>query len=230
MNSNAAVLQENIWLIEDDADVASIFCEMLRPRFKTRIFDSLRSFEDASKNKDEKPDLLLADLNLGRDHFLRFIESGKRAEQLPCPWVIVTADEDAETLRTGFQLGASDYLIKPIRKNELLVKLENLLKLKGQSKESSKLDKYSIIFDPASLTLKKGQSQLVQLTAKEMQIFSIIYRSEKSVSKRELEQGIWGSAAVISKSLDVHIFNLRKKISTLGLSISFNVRDGYRLD
>ncbi len=68
------------------------------------------------------------------------------------------------------------------------------------------------------------------LTQKEFQIFGLIYRApNQTLSRLQLIEGVWGSSRVSANSLDVHLFNLRKKLSGVGVEILFQSPNFYSI-
>lgn len=129
-------------------------------------------------------------------------------------------------MRLCFSKGASDYLTKPFAKSELIIKVERLF---AQSEQSSK-PYQGLLIDPVSLTVSCGTMTSVPLTTKELQIVTVIHQSQNyTVSRDDLVNRIWGKFKVSNNTLDVHIYNLRKKLTPLGLGINFTPPNLYFL-
>jgi DNA-binding response OmpR family regulator len=80
------------------------------------------------------------------------------------------------------------------------------------------------------MKVKRGEHAFAQLTAKELQIFSVLHREQgKRLTRQKLQSEVWGDVAVGGKALDVHLFNLRRKIAALGVEILHEEGDGYML-
>lgn len=85
--------------------------------------------------------------------------------------------------------------------------------------------------DPTNLSVSRSHVGAVVLTAKEFQIFALLDQSERhSISREVLLAKIWRAIKVSPKTLDVHIFNLRRKIAPLGLEIFFRSPNQYQLN
>ena len=119
-----------------------------------------------------------------------------------------------DAIRTCFDNGASDYIYKPFGKNELLLKIERIL---AENIVRRPLDNLSI--DSKTFKVSNGKTS-VSLTTKEFQIISLLFNSKGlTVNRTELMSKIWNKTDTGSKTLDVHLHNLRRKIMPLGLKI-----------
>ncbi|MEY4617048.1 MAG: hypothetical protein RJB66_2008, partial [Pseudomonadota bacterium] len=145
---------------------------------------------------------------------------------------IVSGLDDLDTLRTCFAEGANDFLTKPFQKNELLIKIERLLSLASETPPgaTTKAFEEPILFDPKTFSLRRGNQEPVFLTIKQIQIYSLLQRAQgRPLSRKILESEIWPGISVSAKSLDVHLFHLRQKLTPLGIEILWNPTAGYSL-
>ena len=163
------------------------------------------------------PDLIILDLMLpGMDGFrvLRTLrEEGRRT-----PVLILTArGEEADKVR-GLRLGADDYVTKPFGVLELLARVEALMRratvVTVPEPESPLVERFGDVeVQCASRTvLRKGQPVL--LTPKEYELLLALIRRRGAVASRvELLTEVWGySAAVLSRTVDTHVAELRRKL------------------
>jgi DNA-binding response OmpR family regulator len=216
--------KKHLWILENDSSARFIYDEILGIRYRLRFFSDVQEFREAACT-DSRPDLLIADLRMPGESFLDFIENQKEigGNSLSFPFIVISAVDDTDILRYCFKEGALDYLTKPFKTNELIVKLERLLSVYEQvpDEESQAED---IVLDSSTLRIRKEKSDggHVQLTAKEHQIFSLLYHNRaKKTSREDLVKHVWEDVRVGGKTLDVHLFNLRKKISALDLEVKF---------
>ncbi len=185
---------DEILILEDNQDCIEIYQNMLGEKYK--IDFALKLSELKSKLSDPKNyKCLIADLHLPDGHFLNWFSSLDNWTK-NFPIFVVSSEEDIEILRHAFELGIEDYFTKPFKKNELLVKLERVLKKNRNLQETKDLDPF---FDG--------------LTLIENKIFSVLLNNlEKTISRDDLQQTVWKKVQVSPKTLDVHLSNLRKKI------------------
>ncbi|MFN8369525.1 MAG: helix-turn-helix domain-containing protein [Bacteriovoracaceae bacterium] len=103
--------------------------------------------------------------------------------------------------------------MKPLRKNEIKVKIEKYL------------SKYLVVHDQQNLklfeTIKKSLGN--RLTVKEVAIIEAFFKSaDLSATRKTIVDHVWINVIVNPKTLDVHLYNLRKKLNEIGVSISIN--------
>jgi DNA-binding response OmpR family regulator len=116
-----------------------------------------------------------------------------------------------DVLRHCFEFGAADYLTKPFSPNELALKVERVL----ANAEPQ------IMMDVRTFEVTVHGRGVSTLTGKEFQILSVLYQAKnRTASRSELLQRVWGTSHLETKALDVHMHNLRRKISSLGLKIT----------
>ncbi len=144
------------------------------------------------------------------------------------PFIVASSDDELETLRTSFNEGAIDYLVKPFTQNELLAKLERHLRL-GRAAPRIQ-ESPEVYLDPLSLTLKRRGEVIASFTPKEIQIFSMLYRSSGSpLNRSEILKQVWGRVNVSEKAFDVHLVNIRRKIAPAGLEVRYQDSGAYQL-
>jgi DNA-binding response OmpR family regulator len=181
------------------------------------------------------PDLLILDLMLpGADGF-RVLKT-LREEGARFPVLILTArGEESDKVR-GLRLGADDYVTKPFGVLELLARVEALLRraqgsANGQSHEVFRFG--NVVVDTASRTVSREGCD-VPLTPKEYDLLVALLKRNGAVASRiELMKQVWGySAAVLSRTVDTHVAELRRKLddTTVEPRHILTVRKvGYRL-
>ena len=161
------------------------------------------------------PDLLILDLMLpGADGF-RVLKT-LRDEGARFPVLILTArGEEADKVR-GLKLGADDYVTKPFGVLELLARVEALLRRArppeaGEPHEVFRFGEIAV--DTATRSVTKGGRD-VALTPKEYDLLVALIRRKGAVASRvELMRQVWGySAAVLSRTVDTHVAELRRKL------------------
>ncbi len=161
------------------------------------------------------PDLIILDLMLpGMDgyHVLRTL----REEGCAAPILILTArGEEADKVR-GLRLGADDYVTKPFGVLELLARVEALLRRGAPRRDDSapgptRFGDVEVV--PATRQVLRNGAP-VALTPKEFDLLAALLRRRGAVATRaELLAEVWGySAAVLSRTVDTHIAELRRKL------------------
>lgn len=230
------ILKPHLWILEDDPSIAFMYKDILEKVYPIRLFQGLEAFKsgllEVSATGAVQPSLVIADLRLGEESFLHFLMTRETAHLIPCPFIIVSGLDDLETLRACFAEGANDFLTKPFQKNELLIKIERILSLPSQPnpQPTAVAPEDTLLFDPKTFSLRRGNQEPVFLTIKQIQIYTLLHRAEgRPLSRKILESEIWPGVSVSTKSLDVHLFHLRQKLQPLGVEIHWNPASGYSL-
>ena len=204
-----------IWVLEDEESCRFIYSESIGIRCKLKLFEHLNKFREELSAAEEKPDLIIADIRLHDDSFLKFISVESDLSLLKgIPFIIVSSVDDIDILKKCFEEGAIDYLTKPFSKTELIVKVERALSGELQDDGVVEVDNMKMVAGT-----EKG---VVKLTPKEMQILSVLKHAKgEPVPRDMIVKRVWDSTSVGAKTLDVHLFNLRRKAGNLGLEIKF---------
>jgi DNA-binding response OmpR family regulator len=131
------------------------------------------------------------------------------------PFVFLTARKLKEDKIFGLKLGADDYIVKPFEADELVLRLNNILKRSQQKQNQfpiiTEIQIGMYLFDTKRQTLK-SDTTTQQLTEKEADLIHFFYSHKNQMIKRELIlKAIWGSDDFFSgRSMDVFISKMRK--------------------
>ena len=225
-----------ILIIEDNPDLAF----GLRSNLEIEGYEvSIASTGAAGLQQalSQEPDLLILDVMLpemdGFEVLQRFRELNAST-----PIMMLTARGDELDKVRGLRSGADDYVTKPFGLMELLARIEALLR-RGRS-ESSPSDETSTIrlrdidINPGARTVHKD-GRPVELAPKEFDLLVALIRQDGAIiSRTDLMKAVWGhSAAVVSRTVDTHIAELRRKLddSSETSPLIVTVRKaGYRID
>ena len=149
--------------------------------------------------------------------------------------VILTAKGSEDDIVSGFRAGADDYVSKPFSLRELMVRVEAVLRRAGKNLGDEQIHSHGIFFDGKTL-MATYKERVMELTRREMDIILYLHRKkDQIVSKKELLSEVWNYADpdIETRTVDIHMLKLRKKISRLIGDITFilTVRgEGYRLE
>lgn len=130
------------------------------------------------------------------------------------PFIFLTAKKLKEDKIIGLKLGADDYIVKPFEAEELILRLQNILKRSQQKnvlKDTEELEIGLYYFDTKRLTLKIN-NQTQQLTEKEASLILYFFNHKNQLLKREqILKAVWGNDDFFSgRSMDVYISKIRK--------------------
>jgi DNA-binding response OmpR family regulator len=217
--------------LDDEPDIL----ELLRINLKKAGF-RFEGFQDAESLfrslRKEKPDLVLLDLMLPDMDGLDVCRELRRDEKTAGIPVIMLTAKDQETDKiVGLELGADDYVTKPFSVKELIARIHAVLRRWNQAPDGRPVALGQLLIDPAkhSVTLAGVP---VDLTATEFRILHLLASRRGRVFTREqILDHLWGhEKAVVDRTVDVHIRNLREKLGTAAALIK-NIRGvGYKIE
>ncbi|MDX2247197.1 MAG: response regulator transcription factor [Bacteroidia bacterium] len=201
-----------ILYVEDEPFLAKIVKESL----ESRGFEVMMVHDGAKVMQafhQQAPDICVLDVMLPNvDGF----ELGKkiRAENASIPIIFLTAKVQTEDLLSGFSSGGNDYIRKPFSVEELIVRINNLLKLtkagksQGNEQETILLGEYR--FFPRKYELHHGKD-IRKLSHREAQLLQILADHRNySVKRTDMLNQVWGDDSFFnSRNLDVYIARLR---------------------
>ena len=143
------------------------------------------------------------------------------------PAIFITAKGEIADKTRGFHMGADDYLVKPFELEELVLRVENVLRLHGME---GKLRVKDVEVDPRTHTVRKSGA-VVPLTPKEYDLLLLLLRNKNVALHRfALYEKVWGEDFdEDTRTLDIHIRRLRKKLG-LEQEIKTVYKVGYCLE
>lgn len=220
-----------ILMVEDEHVLGQIVAESL----KARGFDVLLVAEGTkvfSAFTNYKPHIILLDVMLpGLDGFSIIDEIRKTDQQIPV--IFLTAKSQTEDVVKGFEKGANDYVRKPYSIEELIVRINALLKRNKVSKDASDYEwhigTYRFNFVKQELVHEKEK---LFLTSREAELLKVLYENKNMLTdKKTTLIELWGDDSVFNgRSMDVFITKLRKYFRHDSNISILNVRGaGYKL-
>ncbi len=157
-------------------------------------------------------DVIVLDLMLpGRSGLELLNEWRQRQETVPV--LVLTALDAVENRVRGLAMGADDYLVKPFAIEELVARLEALVR-RSRGTSDSRIQIGDFQIDLASRIVKRGGTEIV-LTAREFSLLECLARHPGRVmSREEIESKLYGEAgSPVSNAVDVAVYALRRKLS-----------------
>lgn len=202
-----------ILVVEDDKNLRKLIVTCLEKASYT-VFETRNGEEALDLMDKEYVDLIVTDIMMPEMDGYELIKSLREANY-NTPILIITAKEDIEDKRQGFNLGADDYMVKPINIDELILRVKSLLRRSNQANERKiKIDEVELDYD--RLEVKK-QEKVYQLTQKEFYLLYKLLSTPDTIYKRQdLIEEIWGLENESDfRTVDVHIKRLREKLEDI---------------
>jgi DNA-binding response OmpR family regulator len=204
---------KKILLAEDDADFAGVLKHYLELH-QFEIMWAENGEEALTIFQTERFDICVFDVMMPKMDGFTLAEKIIRIDP-DIPFVFLTARKLKEDKIIGLKLGADDYIVKPFEVDELVLRLNNILKRSNRKQTqfpiADELQIGSYLFDTKRLCLKNN-SAIQQLTEKEAALLHFFCTHKNQMIKREqILKSIWGNDDFFSgRSMDVYISKIRK--------------------
>ncbi len=222
-----------IGFLEDDRTLALLYKESFkRHGFETADFNTVERFIAAARK--ERFDLLVFDWTLPDGQADTAIKWVRNNLDWEIPIIVVSATDHEDNVVHALWLGADDYIFKPVRINELVARIQAVVR---RTKKHS--GEQIVAYPPYELNILESKISLagqpISLTQKEFDlVFFLFEHAGKLVSRVQILHKVWGQAADIeTRTIDVHVSKLKKKLqidAQHGWKISSVYGYGYRLE
>ncbi len=213
-------------MVEDDDNIRKLVCYALsKEGYEIEGFAAPDEFR--IRYAEERPDLILLDIMLPGEDGLSILKK-LRASDGDTAVIMLTAKDSEFDKVTGLDLGADDYIAKPFGMSELVSRINAVLRRSRGSSESEKIYHIGeLAVYPARRIVQLSGEELA-LSYKEFELLTALLEADgKAVTRGELFTRVWGEFYGESRTLDVHIRNLRSKLGTDYIQTVKNV--GYRI-
>jgi two-component system, OmpR family, alkaline phosphatase synthesis response regulator PhoP len=208
--------QPKILIVDDDPDIIELLAYNLQKEgyLIESACDGLKALEIAPVFK---PDLIILDIMMPQ---LDGVQTASRIRKMPefknTIILFLTARSEEYSEVAAFEVGADDYIVKPIKPQALLSRLRALLRRDSQNTANSNdteltagplviaRKNHSVLLDGKPLSLPKKEFEL---------LYFLVQNAEKVFNRDEILLKIWGADVyVVERTVDVHIRKLREKI------------------
>ncbi|MDH4048710.1 MAG: response regulator transcription factor [Gammaproteobacteria bacterium] len=209
--------QQNILVVEDEEAIRTGLIDVLvyhgyKVDFASNGPDGLK------KAQSGKFDLILLDIMLpGMDGYA--ICNAVRDKDRYQPIIMLTAKTSDDEIIEGLKLGADDYVGKPFSVQQLMLRIEAVLRRSAAGQEQARtLVLGQVTVDTENLCGRNGLQEELSFTRREIDILSYLAaNSSRPVSREELLSKVWGygrNLDIETRTVDIHIAKLRRKIET----------------
>lgn len=203
-----------ILLVDDDPDIIELLeYNLQKEGFEIQsALDGIQALEVA---KSFKPDLILLDVMMPRQDG---IETARQLRLIPefkeVYILFLTARAEEYTEVAAFDVGADDYIVKPIKPRALVSRIKAMLRRDAQQIENDeKIEIGQLVINRTNYSVLNDGNPLV-MPKKEFELLSFLAKHPNKVFNRdELLEKVWGADVyVVERTVDVHIRKLREKI------------------
>ena len=224
-----------ILVVDDEQDL----CEILQYNLETEGYEvhTANSAEEALRLPLENYALILLDVMMGQmSGFQMALKMKENPVTSQVPIIFITALEGEDSLVRGLNIGADDYMVKPLSLREVKARIKAVLRrsMKNEIQEKTASDCYSFQGLCINREAKSASidGQPLQLTKLEYEMLSLLLSNMgKAFSREEMLEHCWPKdAIVLDRTVDVNINRLRKKIGPYGKYIKTRVGFGYTFE
>lgn len=209
----------NILIIEDDQAIRTLFSRFLAS--KNYLINEAEDGEQALEFLGKiNPDLILLDWmlpNLTGPQLIKKIR--KNPVQKDIPIIMLTARSEEADKIEGLEVGADDYMSKPISLQELHARIKALIRRSQGLTENKTIEVNGLSLDPAN-NLLTIQGKNVKIGLTEFRLLHYLMRKpDRLHSRAQLLDQVWGQGVFIEeRTVDVHILRLRKLLKPYGVA------------
>lgn len=207
--------QITIMVVEDDTNINNL----LKTAIEKAGYQVIQAFSGTEAElvlqMKKKVSLILLDLMLPGLSGEELLTSIREKGSLPV--IVLTAKDSLDEKIGMLTKGADDYITKPFELPEVLARIQVQLRHAGQERERKELFWRDLVLDRASYQVRIGGKELPRITRQEFAILELLVSHPKQVfSKEDIFSYAWDEPYMgETKTLDVHISNIRKKIKTV---------------
>lgn len=208
-----------ILLVDDEDDILEFLGYNLKKN-GYQVYTAKNGEEGIQQALKVKPDLIILDVMMPKMDGIETCEQMRNMEEIGNPIIVfLTARAEDYSQLAGYDVGADDYISKPIKPKILVSKVKSLLRrssstISPQIEESNILtineqfkidrERYLVLKDGQELSLPKKEFELLLLFASKL---------DKVFTREEIFAKVWGNDVIVGdRTIDVHIRKIREKI------------------
>jgi len=210
-------MNKKILVVDDDADILEMLAYNLSKE-GYQVKTVINGKEALKEAKKFLPDLILMDIMMPK---MDGVEASRQLRELPetanTYILFLTARVEEYSEIAAFDVGADDYITKPIRPRALLSRINAVFRRDSErktgDKQKTKIQVSDLFIDKESYVVYRGQEQ-INLPKKEFDLlYFLAINPGKVFSREDLLKHIWGEDVfVLVRTVDVHIRKIREKI------------------
>ena len=208
------VSKQSILVVDDEQDLR----DLIEYNLEKEGFHVLKAGEGPggiNMIRRHDPDLVLLDIMMPDMSGLEVAKLVREDEKIKhVPIIFLTAREDEETEVRGLDIGADDYIAKPISITKLISRIKAVLRrVDATEKPQNVIEVHDLKIDKDRYLVTKGAEEY-QLPRKEFRLlFYLASRKGKVIDRQTILNQVWGTDVyVVDRTVDVHVRKIRKKI------------------
>ena len=199
----------NVLVVEDAKDLCELFCDALKSNGYHAIQAS-NGREALEQMMHHSVDLIISDVMMPQMDGYELTRSLREANDLT-PILMITAKGDANDKREGFRSGTDDYMVKPVDMNEMIWRVEALMRRSGRI-SPQKMTVGQTTFDCDALTVQRGEKTVILPLKEFLLVYKLISSLNRIFTRQQIMDDIWGPDSDSDiHTLEVHMSRLRER-------------------
>lgn len=219
-------MKGKILIVEDEKKLSEVMCLYLKKEeYEVQCAFDGEAAEQILENNEF--DLIILDIMMPKKDGWSLLRKIKSKGNTPV--ILTTARGEEEDRVFGLELGADDYMVKPISMRELILRVA--LRINNRSEKSKELRFENMLILEEKRTVIENE-QIISLTPKEFDLLVFLCKSPNQVFKREqLLDKVWSYDFIgDTRTVDTHIKNLREKIDFCNKNLKTVWGVGYKIE
>ena len=206
-----------VLIVEDDREIRTLLKDFLIEN-EYEVIEACNGREASACIRTEAYDIILMDMMLpyksGND-LIRELRESSATGIKDTPVIVISAKSSKDTRLEALKMGADDYIVKPFDMDEVLVRIEVVLR---RSSPEMKEDESALSYHGIEMSLERNSVSYegipIRLTAKEMYLLQLFLENpQKTFSKANLYKSVWNDDYIYEdNTINVHMSNLRNKL------------------
>ncbi|MBI3322464.1 MAG: response regulator transcription factor [Candidatus Omnitrophica bacterium] len=227
-------IRAKVLIVEDEKNIAKLVAYNLeREGYQASVAKD--GEEGLARARKELPDLVVLDLMLPKLDGLevcRQLKADSHTARIPI--IMLTAKAQEADRVVGLEMGADDYVPKPFSPRELVARVKAVLRRSGpaETPETPEIWRCGALTVDWERRIIKAGNRAVKLTPKEFQLLhTLVEANGRVLSRDSLLEQVWGydrSMEIQSRTVDIHVSQLRQKLGEEGKRILTSTGTGYR--
>ena len=207
------MIGKKILIVDDEEDIL----DLLEYNLAANGYEVSRGNNGAEAiqlAEEKQPDLIILDVMMPVMDGIKTCEHiRKRPDLAHIPVVFLTARAEEYAELAGFEAGADDYIVKPIKPRVLIKRLNALLRRGHKQQNSNQVIRiHEIEINKEEYSVRK-EEDTIDLTRREFELlYYLASRPGKLFNRQELLDKIWGNVHITDRTVDVHVRKLREKL------------------
>ncbi len=217
----------HVTIVDDVQDNLLSYKELLESNFDLELIQN--PLELIGYLNSKKTDLVILDLHMPNMNGFELYGTFKDTHP-EIPVIFLTGDPSEDVVVQGMELGADDFIVKPVSLNELVARIKNKIVTKKGNKPNNETISFDGFILHTEVQMAEINDKKIQLTPIEFKIIHLLAKSPNKIFSRDyITNLLWPNVHVQNQNIDTHLSNLRKKLKPFSQYIKTIKSRGYIL-